>query len=298
MYLLGLSSVLNKVDLCEQVILWTQSGGISNTNKERVFKNSVAQIKSIIPVVSFPVVVVGKLIIPSYSKGGPTTYCSLRLLKLRPRPWASAVIGPFWVWCRHRSERPFVPSLGRWTLHLISIKGNLSVLHPACDHWTGILVLFRCQVFPCYFQNSCSRSLDCIFPCQPFFFPPCIEKETAAKSFEFQQRGLWGICSLLSLFLCLFFWIGWASLLERRAMGAPLSKTAGKAETASEKPTEAAASPTKTNGQVTDILTCISAHPSGFWDGVALRGRKSCLTVERLNGNLLCEFKTMERRGF
>lgn len=46
-------------------------------------------------------------------------------------------------------------------------------------------------------------------------------------------------------------------------MGAQLSKTAGKAETAAEKPGEAAASPTKTNGQVNYILTPNSSHPSG-----------------------------------
>lgn len=46
-------------------------------------------------------------------------------------------------------------------------------------------------------------------------------------------------------------------------MGAQLSKTAGKAETAAEKPGEAAASPTKTNGQVNDILSSSSSHPSG-----------------------------------
>lgn len=37
-------------------------------------------------------------------------------------------------------------------------------------------------------------------------------------------------------------------------MGTPLSKTAGKAETAVETPGEAAASPTKTNGQVNWIF--------------------------------------------
>lgn len=40
-------------------------------------------------------------------------------------------------------------------------------------------------------------------------------------------------------------------------MGAPLSKTAGKADTAAEKPGETAASPTKTNGQVNHI-----SHPA------------------------------------
>lgn len=38
-------------------------------------------------------------------------------------------------------------------------------------------------------------------------------------------------------------------------MGAQLSKTTGRAETAAEKPGEAAASPTKANGQVNEILT-------------------------------------------
>lgn len=38
-------------------------------------------------------------------------------------------------------------------------------------------------------------------------------------------------------------------------MGAQLSKAGVKAETAAEKPGEAAASPAKTNGQVNDILT-------------------------------------------
>lgn len=57
-------------------------------------------------------------------------------------------------------------------------------------------------------------------------------------------------------------------------MGAQLSKTAGKAETATEKPGEAAASPTKTNGQVNYILTPNSSHPSErnllFLEGAAL----------------------------
>lgn len=38
------------------------------------------------------------------------------------------------------------------------------------------------------------------------------------------------------------------------SMGAQFSKTAAKGETAVEKPGEAAASPTKTNGQVIDLI--------------------------------------------
>lgn len=56
-------------------------------------------------------------------------------------------------------------------------------------------------------------------------------------------------------------------------MGAQLSKTAGKAETAAEKPGEAAASPTKTNGQVNDILTPGSITPSA---GSPLRVQRRC----------------------
>lgn len=50
-------------------------------------------------------------------------------------------------------------------------------------------------------------------------------------------------------------------------MGAQLSKTPGKAVIAIEKSGEAAASPTKTNGQVNDILTSSSSHPSGGESG-------------------------------
>lgn len=44
-------------------------------------------------------------------------------------------------------------------------------------------------------------------------------------------------------------------------MGTQLSKTAGKAETVVEKPGEAAASPTKTNGQVNCILNTSLCTP-------------------------------------
>lgn len=46
-------------------------------------------------------------------------------------------------------------------------------------------------------------------------------------------------------------------------MGAQLTKTSGKAETVTEKPGEVAASPTKANGQVNDIIPAASSHPAG-----------------------------------
>lgn len=61
-------------------------------------------------------------------------------------------------------------------------------------------------------------------------------------------------------------------------MGAQLSKTAGKGETVAEKPGEAAASPTKTNGQVNAILSSSSLHPSeGLWS--IWRGLRSCRAI-------------------
>lgn len=60
-------------------------------------------------------------------------------------------------------------------------------------------------------------------------------------------------------------------------MGTPLSKTAGKAETAVEKPGEAAASPTKTNGQVNSILN-ISLCTSVVVLVGGQRGRNWCVT--------------------
>lgn len=56
-------------------------------------------------------------------------------------------------------------------------------------------------------------------------------------------------------------------------MGTPLSKTAGKAETAAEKPGEAAASPTKSNGQVNwifNISLCASIVVLGGGDEGAI----------------------------
>lgn len=65
------------------------------------------------------------------------------------------------------------------------------------------------------------------------------------KSIAFQQRGLWVFVRF------------WGDRLDffvgAKSMGAQLSKAPGKAETAAEKPGEAAASPTKTNGQVNEI---------------------------------------------
>lgn len=60
------------------------------------------------------------------------------------------------------------------------------------------------------------------------------------------------------------------------SMGAQLSKTAGKAETVAEKPGEAAASPTKTNGQVNDILTSIGGRMWSFSRGAALQSVRNC----------------------
>lgn len=50
-------------------------------------------------------------------------------------------------------------------------------------------------------------------------------------------------------------------------MGTPLSKTAGKAETAVEKPGEAAASPAKTNGQVNCLFNISACTPVVVWRG-------------------------------
>lgn len=59
-------------------------------------------------------------------------------------------------------------------------------------------------------------------------------------------------------------------------MGAQLSKTAGKAETAAEKPGEAAASPTKTNGQVNYIIRptphILQGEICSFWRGLRSEG--------------------------
>lgn len=111
-----------------------------------------------------------------------------------PTLWAVAVIGWMWVRCRHRSERPFISSLGRWTPHLISNKGNFSILQPVYSDTATNLGFY-------YFSSAVSffllfwkilLTLTGLYVFPLWTFPPlCRERETAAKSFAFQQRGLW-----------------------------------------------------------------------------------------------------------
>ena len=62
-------------------------------------------------------------------------------------------------------------------------------------------------------------------------------------------------------------------------MGTQFAKAAGKAEAVAEKPGEAVASPTKSNGQVNDILTSSSLHPS-----VGEGGREAGMVGPRTGG--------------
>lgn len=72
----------------------------------------------------------------------------------RAPPTRRAGPGPMWVRCRHRWQRPFISSLGRWTLHLINNQGNFSILQPVCGHRAGILLpLVLCQSLAALFRN-------------------------------------------------------------------------------------------------------------------------------------------------
>ena len=123
-----------------------------------------------------------------------------------PTLWAQAVIGWIRVWCRHRSERPFISSLGRWTPHLISNKGNFSILQPIYSDSASDLGFYYFSwpaKFSWYLKDSSSFLLDDLsFSLSTF--SPCRDRETLAKSFEFQQRKLVGLCSFFGSveFLC------------------------------------------------------------------------------------------------
>lgn len=106
--------------------------------------------------------------------------------------------------------------------------------------------------------------------------------------------------------LCSGFFFGGdqSFFVGAKSMGAPLSKTAGKADTAAENPGEAVASPTKSNGQVNDILPSSTLHPltreggkGGLFvlEGAAHRGRSPCVIVVRLNGDPRSQLK---QQGF
>lgn len=142
-------------------------------------------------------------------------------------------------------------------------------LSTATRHQSGILLLLiTCQLFSVLFWNTLltlTWTLLYNFPCELFFPPLCADKTGGESNEELcvSTKRLVGLCS--------FFWGDRLSFfVGAKSMGAQLSKAPGKAETAAEKPGEAAASPSKANGQVNEILTSSSLHPSA---GVGGSGR-------------------------
>lgn len=115
-----------------------------------------------------------------------------------------------------------------------------------------------------------SWTLPCGTPPTP---PPLCRQErgdsSSSEELCVSTKRLVGLCS------CFFWGDRFSFFVGGKSMGAQLSKTPGKAETAAEKPGEAAASPTKANGQVNEILTSSSLHPSA-----RRRGWRGLLVVE------------------
>lgn len=117
-----------------------------------------------------------------------------------------AVIGRTEERCRHRSERPFIPALGRWTPRLISNKGNFSILQPVYSD-TATSLGFYYFISPASFLLLCWRILHTLtgvcFTFSLWTFSLCArahihahtqwerERGLPVKSFAFQQRGLW-----------------------------------------------------------------------------------------------------------
>lgn len=115
------------------------------------------------------------------------------------------------VRCRHRSERPFISSLGRWTPHLISNKGDFSILQPVYRDTATNLGLYYFDLpgrFFLLFWKILLTLTGLCFTFSLWTFSLCRERETRAKSFAFNKEA----CG--SLFV---FWISWVSLLERKA---------------------------------------------------------------------------------
>lgn len=165
-----------------------------------------------------------------------------------PTPGAAPVIGWVRSGAENRSERPFISSLGRWTLHLISDKGHFSFFSErlksfVTPHFYGLwLLIFTVNFFHLlrartHIQGDCRE-----------------ERWVCAQ-------GPWALCSCFCYSFCFFWLLGgaggwWARLnlgVRAKGMGAPLSKTAGKADTVADAPGEPAASATKSNGQVKPI---------------------------------------------
>lgn len=218
--------------------------------------------------------------------------------KPRPRAKTENVIGSVEERCRHRSERPFISSLGRWTLHLISNKGNFSILQPVYgDTATELGFYYFSFAASLYLLLEKTILLTLIGLCFPFplwTFSPSVHREGDGS------EELWvSTKRLVGVFVRVFWGDRLSFFVGAKSMGAQLSKTAGKAETAVEKAGEAAASPTKTNGQVNDIFKFqLLASITGENLVVLERGGGWCAQrgairaqLEKLNGDPLWEFK-------
>ncbi|KAJ8288642.1 hypothetical protein COCON_G00013010, partial [Conger conger] len=129
-------------------------------------------------------------------------------------------------------EYPFICRLGRCTPHLISGDGNFSIFHELYGHKSGISFYYSVSGI------LCSLSIFCLF-----------QLDLAS----IQRRTWGGLCSELTKRIETCSLCSSAGTVEslcwNESMGAQFSKTAAKGEVVSEKPGDAAASTSKTNGQ-------------------------------------------------
>ena len=115
--------------------------------------------------------------------------------------------------CRHRSECPFIPAFGRWTLHLINNEGNFSILQPVYSDtatYLGFYYFSSLVRFPLSLWESPWRKLDFALPfLSELFFVQAERRENISVGLCISTKRLVGLCSL-------FGSVGF-SLLEREA---------------------------------------------------------------------------------
>lgn len=139
----------------------------------------------------------------------PKIHCSFLPYAL-PTFCIRAVIGWFWVRCRHRSECPFISALGRWTPHLISDKGNFSIFYPVYSDTATNLGFFITSLHLAVF--SCNFLILIPAIGLRFLLPWTFQIGTSGKSLHSRKQAC-GLCSFLDR---LSFFVG-AKAWERNS---------------------------------------------------------------------------------
>lgn len=170
--------------------------------------------------------------------------------------------GPVWVRCRHRSQRPFISSLGRWTLHLINNQGNFSILQPVCGHRAGDFITSRSLPVSCSsFPKSCS-SQDFVWPVHKWTLASLVRAQSGRQ----KQRALGFNKDACGVFVHVFGSVDFLCQKEKR-WERHCPRQLGRLKLQLRSPERLRLHLPRATDRYIGFLTPVFAHPLWFWEG-------------------------------